>query len=161
MKFAMNGALTIGTLDGANVEIRDAVGAENFFLFGLSVDGIRALRAAGYRPRDRYESDPELRTVIDALADGTFARGDSSLFKPVVDSLLVEDAWLLLADFRSYLDGQAEVERTYLDPARWTRMSILNTARMGRFSSDRSIADYCGEIWHVGPVPIELPPRQA
>ena len=132
-----------------------------FFLFGLSVDEIRALRAAGYRPRDRYESDPELRAVIDALADGTFARGDASLFGPIVDSLLGEDAWLLLADFRSYLDGQAEVERAYLDPERWTRMSILNTARMGRFSSDRSIADYCREIWRVGPVSIELPPRPA
>jgi starch phosphorylase len=161
MKFAMNGALTIGTLDGANVEIREAVGAENFFLFGLTVEEIRGLRAEGYRPRERYERDPVLRAVIDALADGTFARGDASLFRPLVDSLLGEDPWLLLADFRSYLEAQAEVERAYLDPARWTRMSILNTARMGRFSSDRSIADYCREIWQVEPVPIELPPRPA
>jgi starch phosphorylase len=158
MKFAMNGALTIGTLDGANVEIRQAVGAENFFLFGLTVDEIRALRSAGYRSRDRYESDPQLRAVIDALADGSFARGDASLFRPIVDSLLGEDPWLLLADFRAYVDCQAQVEQAYLDSERWTRMSILNTARMGRFSSDRSIGEYCREIWRVSPVPIELPP---
>jgi len=159
MKFAMNGALTIGTLDGANVEIREAVGAENFFLFGLTVDGIRELRAAGYRPRELYENDPELRAVIDALADGSFSRGDAALFRPIVDSLLGEDPWLLLADFGSYLEAQARVERTYLDPEHWTRLSILNTARMGRFSSDRSIAEYCRDVWRVEPVPIQLPPR--
>jgi starch phosphorylase len=158
MKFAMNGALTIGTLDGANVEIREAVGPENFFLFGLTVEGIRKLRADGYRPRALYESDPELRNVVDALADGTFSRGDASLFQPLVGSLLEQDPWLLLADFRSYLGSQADVERAYLDPERWTRMSILNTARMGRFSSDRSIADYCRDIWRVAPVPIEPAP---
>ena len=154
MKFAMNGALTIGTLDGANVEIREAVGAGNFFLFGLTVDGIRSLRAAGYRPGELYEKDPVLRAVVDALADGTFSRGDTSLFRPMVESLLGDDPWLLLADFRSYVECQAEVERAYLDPERWTRMSILNTARMGFFSSDRSIADYCRDVWGVGPVPI-------
>jgi starch phosphorylase len=156
MKFAMNGALTIGTLDGANVEIREAVGAQNFFLFGLTVDQIRRLRAEGYRPREAYETDPVLHEVIDALADGTFAHGDTALFRPIVDSLLGEDPWMLLADFRSYVECQAEVERAYLDPERWTRMSILNTARMGFFSSDRSIADYCREVWRVEPVPIEL-----
>ncbi len=159
MKFAMNGALTIGTLDGANVEIREAVGADNFFLFGLTVGEIRALRAEGYRPRERYEADPVLRAVLDALADGSLSRGDASLFRPIVDSLLESDPWLLLADFASYLRAQAEVERAYLEPERWTRMSILNTARMGRFSSDRSIADYCRDVWQVTPVPIELPPR--
>jgi starch phosphorylase len=159
MKFALNGALTIGTLDGANVEIREAVGAENFFLFGLTVEEIEPLRADGYRPRDRYESDPDLRAVVDALSDGTFARGDASLFRPIVDSLLGDDPWLLLADFRSYLEGQSQVEQAYLDPERWTRMSILNTARAGFFSSDRSIRDYCRDIWRVDPVPIELPAR--
>jgi starch phosphorylase len=159
MKFALNGALTIGTLDGANVEIREAVGAENFFLFGLTVEEIPPLRDAGYRPRDRYESDPELRAVVDALADGTFARGDGSLFRPIVDSLLGDDPWLLMADFRSYLDRQLEVEQAYLDAERWTRMSILNTARAGFFSSDRSIRDYCRDIWRVDAVPIELPAR--
>jgi starch phosphorylase len=156
MKFAMNGALTIGTLDGANVEIREAVGKENFFLFGLTVEGIRALRAGGYRPRERYERDTELRQVVDALADGTFSSGDASLFRPVVDSLLDDDPWMLVADFRSYVECQAAVERAYLEPEGWTRMSILNTARMGFFSSDRSIADYCRDVWRVTPVPIGL-----
>jgi starch phosphorylase len=156
MKFAMNGALTIGTLDGANVEIREAVGAENFFLFGLTVDQIQRLRAEGYRPREVYETDPVLHEVIDALADGTFSRGDPALFRPIVDSLLGEDPWMLLADFRPYVECQAEVERAYLDPERWSRMSILNTARMGFFSSDRSISDYCREVWRVEPVPIDL-----
>ena len=154
MKFALNGALTIGTLDGANVEIREAVGLENFFLFGLDVDGVRRLRQEGYRPRALYESDPELRAVLDALADGTFSRGERALFAPIVDSLLNDDPWLLLADFRSYVECQAEVERAYLDPERWTRMSILNTARAGFFSSDRSIADYCRNVWSVSPVPV-------
>ncbi len=161
MKFAMNGALTIGTLDGANVEIREAVGADNFFLFGLTVDGIHELRTAGYRPRELYANDPQLKAVIDALADGTFSRGDSALFEPIVHSLLGEDPWLLLADFRSYLEAQARVEQAYLDPERWTRLSILNSARMGFFSSDRSIADYCRDVWRVEPVPIELPPGPA
>jgi starch phosphorylase len=156
MKFAMNGALTIGTLDGANVEIREAVGPENFFLFGLTVEGIHRLRAEGYRPYEIYEADPVLHEVVDALADGTFSRGDPSLFRPIVDSLLGDDPWLLLADFRSYVECQAEAGRAYLDRERWTRMSILNTARMGRFSSDRSIAEYCRDIWRVQPVPIEL-----
>jgi starch phosphorylase len=156
MKFAMNGALTIGTLDGANVEIREAVRPENFFLFGLTVEGIHRLRAEGYRPRELYHRDPELRQVVDTIADGTFSRGDGSLFLPILDSLLSEDPWLVLADFRSYLECQAEVERAYADPERWTRMSILNAARMGQFSSDRSIADYCRDIWRVERVPIEL-----
>jgi glycogen phosphorylase len=156
MKFAMNGALTIGTLDGANVEIREAVGPENFFLFGLSVDEIPRLRSGGYRPRDLYHGDPVLRAVVDAIADGTFSRGDGSLFLPILDSLLSEDPWLALADFRSYTSCQAEVERAYQDPEGWTRKSILNTARMGRFSSDRSIADYCRKIWRVAPVPIHM-----
>ena len=156
MKFAMNGALTIGTLDGANVEIREAVGAENFFLFGLTVEGIRKLRAEGYRAREVYEGDPVLRAVLEAIADGTFSHGDRALFRPILDSLLGEDPWMVLADFRSYVRCQAEVERAWLDPERWTRMSILNTARMGPFSSDRSIADYCRDVWRVEPVRIEL-----
>jgi starch phosphorylase len=154
MKFAMNGALTIGTLDGANVEIREAVGEENFFLFGLTVEEIRALRSGGYRPRALCEADPELRAVLAALGDGTFSRGDRELFQPIVDSVLGGDPWMLAADFRSYLDAQAAVERAFLDFDRWTRMSILNTARVGRFSSDRSIADYCRDVWRVSPVPI-------
>jgi starch phosphorylase len=161
MKFAMNGALTIGTLDGANVEIREAVGPENFFLFGLTVQEIERLRADGYHPRDLYENDPVLRDVVDALADGTLSRGDASLFRPIVDSVLGDDPWMLLADFRSYVDCQAAAGRAYLDRDHWTRLSILNAARMGPFSSDRSIGDYCREIWRVEPVPIELVERPA
>jgi len=156
MKFAMNGALTIGTLDGANVEIREAVGAENFFLFGLTVEGVRRLRAEGYRPRELYERDPVLREVLDALASGAFSPDDRGLFRPIVDSLLTEDPWLLLADFDSYLACQREVETAYRDVDRWTRMSIRNVARMGRFSSDRAIRDYARDVWRVGPQPITL-----
>jgi glycogen phosphorylase len=156
MKFALNGALTIGTLDGANVEIREAVGPENFFLFGLTVEEIKARLERGYRPYELYASDPELRDVIDAIADGAFSNGDRELFKPIVDNLLWSDPYMLLADYRSYVDCQDEVGRVWLDPERWTRSSIRNVARMGYFSSDRSIRDYCRKIWHVEPVPIAL-----
>jgi starch phosphorylase len=156
MKFSLNGALTIGTLDGANVEIREDVGPENFFLFGLTVEEVRARRAAGYRPRDCVERDPELRLVLERIASGFYSRDDASLFRPLVDSLLDHDPFLLLADFRSYVDAQQEVGRAYQDAERWTRMSILNVARMGRFSSDRAIQEYCRDIWHVEPQPITL-----
>jgi starch phosphorylase len=156
MKFSLNGALTIGTLDGANVEIREDVGEDNFFLFGLTVDDAARLRASGYRPRDFYERDEELRLVLDRIASGFYSRGDASLFRPLVDSLLQDDPFLLLADFRSYLDAQHAVSRAWRDEERWTRMSILNVARMGRFSSDRSIGEYCRDIWSVEPQPIVL-----
>jgi len=154
MKFAMNGALTIGTLDGANVEIREAVGAENFFLFGMTVEDVQRRLARGYRPHDHYESDEELRAVVDAISDGAFSNGDRELFKPIVANLLGSDPYMLLADYRSYVDHQEEVGRVWRDPERWTRSSILNVARMGRFSSDRAIREYCRDIWHVSPVPI-------
>jgi glycogen phosphorylase len=154
MKFAMNGALTIGTLDGANVEIREAVGAENFFLFGMTVEDVQQRRAQGYRPYDHYQSDEELRAAIDAISDGAFSNGDRELFKPIVANLLASDPYMLLADYRSYVDRQEEVGRVWCDPERWMRSSILNVARMGRFSSDRSIREYCRDIWHVNPVPI-------
>jgi len=152
MKFAMNGALTIGTLDGANVEIRDAVGHDNFFVFGLTADEVARAKAAGYRPRDHYETNPELRAAIDLIDGGLFSNGDRALFQPIVDSLLTRDDYMLLADFESYVDCQGRVGEAYRDRANWTRMSILNTARVGRFSSDRSIRDYCREIWNV-PLP--------
>jgi glycogen phosphorylase len=151
MKFAMNGALTIGTLDGANVEIRDAVGPDNFFLFGLTVAEVEQARAAGYRPRSYYESNPELREAIDLIASGFFTNGDGSVFRPLVESLLTRDDYMLLADYQAYVDCQQRVSDAYRDQAGWTRMSILNTARVGRFSSDRSIRDYCRDIWHVSP----------
>ncbi len=154
MKFAMNGALTIGTLDGANVEIREAVGAENFFLFGMTVEDVQWRLAQGYRPYDHYESDEELRAVIDAIANGAFSNGDRDLFKPIVDNLLGSDPYMLLADYRPYIECQEDVGRVWCEPERWTRSAILNVARMGRFSSDRSIREYCRDIWHVQPVPI-------
>ena len=156
MKMALNGALTIGTLDGANVEIRDAVGAENFFLFGLTADEAARTLREGYRPRERYESDPELKEAIDAVASGTFSRGDRELFRYLVAGLLERDPFLVLADYRSYVTAQVEVERAWADPDRWTRASILNVARMGHFSSDRSIRDYAREIWHAKPQPVPL-----
>jgi starch phosphorylase len=149
MKFAMNGALTIGTLDGANVEIRDAVGPENFFLFGLTADEVTRLKAAGYAPRSFYDSNPDLREAIDLIADGFFSNGDRELFRPLVDSLLTRDEYLLLADYQAYVDCQQRVSDAYRDQDNWTQMSILNAARVGRFSSDRSISDYCRDIWHV------------
>lgn len=154
MKFAMNGALTIGTLDGANIEIRDQVGAENFFLFGLTEKEVRDLKASGYRPRDHYEQDEELRTCLDMISSGFFSPERPDLFKPLVDSLLEHDEYMLLADFRSYLECQDEVSRTYQDQAAWTRKSILNVARSGHFSSDRAIAEYCQNIWEVSAEPI-------
>jgi starch phosphorylase len=156
MKFTLNGALTIGTLDGANVEIREEVGSDNFFLFGLTAEEVAALKAGGYRPRDWYERDAELREALDLIASGAFAGGDSGLFKPLVDHLLERDDYLLLADYRAYLDAQAEVDRAFRDPARWTRQSILNVARAGKFSSDRAIREYAERIWDVKPVAVPL-----
>jgi starch phosphorylase len=156
MKFSMNGALTIGTLDGANIEIREEVGAENFFLFGLSAEEVYALKARGYRPMDYYNGNQGLRDVIDLIRSGFFSRGDTELFRPLIDGLLHEDPYLLLADFQSYIECQDKVAAAYRDTELWTRMSILNTARSGKFSSDRTIREYCSDIWRVKPVPINL-----
>ena len=149
MKFAMNGALTIGTLDGANVEIRDAVGHENFFLFGLTAAEVADRKARGYRPRDLYESNAELREALDAIGSGLFSNGDRDLFQPLVHSLLERDDYMLLADYQAYVDAQQRVSDTWGDRREWTRMAILNCARVGRFSSDRSIQDYCRDIWNI------------
>jgi glycogen phosphorylase len=151
MKFAMNGALTIGTLDGANVEIREHVGAENFFLFGLTVADLADARAS-YRPRSVYETDRSLRAVIDAVSAGTFSNGDRELFRPLVDNLLNDDPFLVLADFADYARSQSAAGDAFADSDRWTRMSILNAARVGWFSSDRSIREYCERIWKAAPV---------
>ena len=147
MKFAMNGALTIGTLDGANIEIRDAVGPEHFFLFGLTAAEVREVRARGYRPRDLYESDEELRGVLDLLP--SLAPGQPFLFSPILDQLLGDDPYMLLADYRPYVDRQEAVSALWRTPKNWTRQAILNVARMGRFSSDRSIRDYCDRVWGI------------
>ncbi|WP_026735132.1 glycogen/starch/alpha-glucan phosphorylase [Fischerella sp. PCC 9605] len=156
MKFSMNGALTIGTLDGANVEIREEVGEENFFLFGLRTEEVYALKARGYNPWEYYNSNPQLKEVIDLIASGIFSHGDTGLFRPLLDSLLYHDPFILLADYQSYIDCQERVSQAYRDQDNWTRMSIVNVARMGKFSSDRSIREYCQEIWNVEPVTIEL-----
>jgi glycogen phosphorylase len=156
MKFAMNGALTIGTLDGANVEIREEVGAENFFLFGLTTPEVKELKAQGYHPTSFYQSNLELNMAINTLANNTFAPEEPGLFQPLVDNLLNHDPYMLLADYQSYIDCQDAVSDAYLDQDRWVKMSILNTARMGKFSSDRSIREYCQDIWQVQPVSIDL-----
>jgi glycogen phosphorylase len=161
MKFAMNGALTIGTLDGANIEIRDAVGHENFFLFGLNAAQVAATKAAGYHPHEIYESNPALREVIDSILSGHFSHGDRNLFNPLIDGLLNSDPYLLFADYQSYVDCQDRVSATFLDQENWSKMSIYNTARMGRFSSDRSIREYCRDIWNVTPFEGETSPAAA
>jgi starch phosphorylase len=158
MKFAMNGALTIGTLDGANIEIRDAVGHENFFLFGLTAAQVAATKAAGYHPHSIYESDPALREVMDSICSGHFSRGDRNLFRPLVDGLLNSDPYLLFADYQSYVDCQDKVSAAFLDQHNWAKMSIYNAARMGKFSSDRAIREYSTEIWNVKPFEGEQAP---
>ena len=156
MKFALNGALTIGTLDGANIEIREEVGADNFFLFGLTTEEVRKVRTDGYKPRDIYNANGELHEAIELLRSGFFSRGDRTLFENLVKSLLERDDFMLLADFTSYIDCQSRVSAAYKDTKQWTRMSILNTARMGKFSSDRAIREYCEDIWKIQPVRVEM-----
>ena len=148
----MNGALTIGTLDGANVEIREQVGAENFFLFGLDMAAVRALKESGYEPRAYYEGNRELKEAIDLIGSGFFSPGDAGLFRPLVDELLNRDEYFVLADYQSYVECQEEVSRVYGDREQWAARSILNVARMGRFSSDRSIREYVEKIWKVRPL---------
>jgi starch phosphorylase len=156
MKFCMNGALTIGTNDGANIEIRNEVGAENFFMFGLLASEVAALKAGGYRPRFYYETNADLRAAVDLIAEGFFSRGDVNLFRPLVDGLMNWDPYLVFADFQAYAECQAVVGRAYADTERWTAMSILNVARSGKFSSDRTIREYLDHIWHAPSVPIRL-----
>ena len=156
MKFALNGALTIGTLDGANIEIREAVGPENFFLFGLTVDQVQEVKRSGYNPMQWYQNNQDIRGVIDALSSGVFSRGDRDLFKPVVDSLLTRDEYLHFVDFQPYLECQGRVAQAFQDRQGWTKMSVLNVARCGRFSSDRTIQEYCDEIWNIKPIEVEL-----
>jgi starch phosphorylase len=155
MKLALNGAITAGTLDGANIEIRDRVGAGNFFLFGVTAEQAVAIRQAGYSPRAYYQDDAELKAAIDVLASGAFSRGDPDTIEQVISSILNWDEYLVLADYRSYIDCHDRlVGPAWADEDRWTRMSILNTARSGYFSSDRTVRDYCREIWHAEPVPV-------
>jgi starch phosphorylase len=152
MKFALNGALTIGTFDGANVEMFEAIGEENFFLFGLKADEVIALIRNGYNPYTVYSDNNDLKETIDLIQSGTFSKGDTNLFKPITDSLLINDPYLVLQDFQSYIDCQQKVAEAYRNKTHWTKMSVLNVARMGKFSSDRSIKEYCENIWHVKPL---------
>ena len=156
MKFTMNGALTIGTMDGANIEIREQVGEENFFLFGLTAEEVAKLHAGGYRPVDWYEANAELKEVVDLIRHGYFSRGDGELFRPLIDGLMQHDPYCLFADFQSYSDCHARVGAAFVETEQWTRMSILNTARSGLFSSDRTIAEYCRDIWKITPVQVPL-----
>ncbi len=149
MKFSLNGALTIGTLDGANVEMREAVGAENFFLFGLTTSEVEQLKANGYNPMDYYQSNEELRNAIDLIQSGFLSNGDPGVFRPLVFSLLNKDPYMVLADYAAYIACQQKVSEAYSNQDTWTRMSILNVARMGYFSSDRSMHEYCEKVWNI------------
>jgi starch phosphorylase len=152
MKFALNGALTIGTLDGANVEMLEEIGKDNMFIFGHTAEEIAAMRQRGYNPWNYYEGDPELQVALQMISNDTFSHGVSGLFAPITNALLYEgDKFCVLADYRAYLDCQEKASRLYRDPDEWTRRSILNTANMGKFSSDRSVVEYAENIWGVTP----------
>ncbi|MFT4225586.1 glycogen/starch/alpha-glucan phosphorylase, partial [Micropruina sp.] len=151
MKFALNGALTIGTDDGANVEIRELVGDDNFFLFGMDEPKVAELGARGYQPGEYYESNPQLKATLDLIASGHFSGGDPMTFEPVVSNLVHHDRFMALADFGSYIEAQQRVDALYSDPEAWTRSAILNVARCGFFSSDRSMKDYIKRIWNTPP----------
>ncbi|OYY75232.1 MAG: glycogen phosphorylase [Gammaproteobacteria bacterium 28-57-27] len=155
MKFMMNGALTIGTLDGANIEIREEAGEENFFLFGLTAAEVSQRKHDGYRPHEIIEHNPELRAVLDLICSGHFSHGEKDVFRPIVENLSWSDPFLVLADYASFIACQERVDKAWLDTERWTRMSILNTARSGKFSSDRAIAEYCNDIWGISPLVIQ------
>ena len=155
MKLSCNGALTIGTLDGANIEIREAVGEENIFIFGNTSEQVAAIRMAGYQPRDIYESNPELKPALDQIRDGFFSPSEPGRFQSVYDTLVNHgDRYLLLADYASYIAAQDQVDTLYRQPLRWNRTAVHNVARMGNFSSDRAIAEYAKEIWNI--VPLDL-----
>jgi starch phosphorylase len=154
MKLSLNGALTIGTLDGANIEIMEQVGRENIFIFGLTADKVHSYRASGYNPYHYYENNIELKTTIDLISSGKFSNGQCDLFKPLIDNLLHNDYFMVLADYKSYLESQAKVNELYMDKSEWIKKSIINTANMGKFSSDRTIHEYTEEIWKVEPLKI-------
>jgi starch phosphorylase len=161
MKFALNGALTIGTLDGANIEIRDAVGAENFFLFGLTADEV-AQRRPEHHPWETYLSNAAVRRALDAIAGGEFCPDTPTLFQPILEWLTGErDHYMLMADIESYVQAQERADALWKQPSAWDRAAILNIARIGYFSADRAVREYAERIWHVSPTPIELPSAEA
>jgi starch phosphorylase len=157
MKRSLNGALTIGTLDGANVEILERVGAENFFLFGLKVDEVQRLKTQGYRPWELPERDPELRGVLDLIGSGALSDGEEQRYAPLLRSLIDHDEYCVLADYRAYIEAQALVEEAFLEPDAWARRAIQTVARMGYFSSDRSVGEYCEKIWGIPAVKVAVP----
>jgi starch phosphorylase len=155
MKFALNGALTIGTLDGANIEMMEEIGARNMFIFGLTEEEVSQLKMRGYNPRDYYNGNPDLKKILDMIDEDYFSKDEPGIFKPIIKSLLDEgDKYMLLADFQKYVDCQRNVEKTYLNREKWTEISILNVAGIGKFSSDRTIAEYNEEIWKLTPIEI-------
>jgi len=154
MKFALNGALTIGTLDGANIEIMEEVGRENIFIFGLTADEVVTLRP-GYRPMECCQGNPVLKQVIDLIRNGFFSPDDPGLFRPLMDQLLNDDRYMILADFDAYQQTHMQIDALYCDAEEWTRKSILNVARIGKFSSDRTILEYNRDIWRAEPIAIE------
>jgi glycogen phosphorylase len=158
MKLGMNGALTIGTLDGANIEIREAVGEDNFFLFGLTTPEVLERRRANVPGRAAYEADPELKEVIDLVAGGFFSPDDRNLFQPLLDTLLGRDEYLVMTDYAAYSESQRQVSAAFAHTAGWTRMAALNIARIGAFSSDRTVLEYAREIWHIEPAKVVLLP---
>jgi starch phosphorylase len=161
MKFMVNGAVTIGTLDGANVEIREEAGADNFFLFGLTVEQVQRVRHEGYRPTRALERNPELAEALEMIAGGTFSHGDTEIFRPLIDNLRNSDPFLVLADYADYVACQERVGSAWQNGEHWARMSILNTARSGKFSSDRAVREYCDDIWNVKPLRITLDPSMS
>jgi starch phosphorylase len=156
MKFSVNGALTIGTLDGANIEIREEVGPENFFLFGLTAEQVMAKRSSGYNPLEYIDKDPRLLAVMDLFRTSYFCPEEPNLFNPLLDGLIRKDEYMLMADFGDYVACQEKVSELYRSPDEWTRKAILNVARMGKFSSDRTIFEYNRDIWHAKPIPVEF-----
>jgi starch phosphorylase len=156
MKFMLNGALTIGTLDGANVEIREEAGPENFFLFGLTESEVEKVKRDGYHPATYIDGNDELTAVLGLISSGQFSHGDTEVFRPLVDNLTHDDPFLVMADYAAYVECQDKVAAAWEDRDTWSRMSILNSARSGKFSSDRAITEYCDDIWNVGPVTVKV-----
>ena len=158
MKFALNGALTLGTLDGANVEMTEEIGMENMFIFGMNAQEVVELKQKGYNPRDYYNNDPELRRVIDAVATDMFSPKEKGIFLPIVNSLLdMGDVYCIMADFQAYLDAQLRIDQLWQNRYAWAEKSIINIARIGKFSSDRAIKEYAEDIWHIKPVQLDFP----
>ena len=160
MKFALNGSLTIGTLDGANIEIMNEVGYDNIFIFGLTEKEVDHIKRVGYNPYEYYRNNTALKMVIDMIANGYFSSSDISLFTPITNSLLKSDQYMVLADFASYINCQVLVSKLYRDQDEWTKKSIINVARIGKFSSDRTIHEYARDIWNVKSVPVRLNGKQ-